>query len=912
MQEALAGQATIVTVNNRLARHLHRRFNLEQAASGLAAWPTPDILPWGAWLERLWQQSLVASGVAGSSALLGEQQSRFVWESVIREDVRGDPFLSRQTVVRLALHSWRSCCDWEIPADTLFETAATFDSRKFARWAARYRQHCLEHQWIDQWMLPALLVEDILSGQLKPPAELLFAGFDSWPPQRQRLARQFEAAGSQVGMILGNDYSDISAASHAQSIAFDSDQQELDAAARWARLHIENAPNANVAVIIPDLAQRAAQVRRSFLNILAAGWQSARRSTSDNGHEAENVSSVGVSPVNISYGWPLFDTGLVHSALTALKLVRGRMDYRDLGLLLRSRYLDGGSVERSERAALDVWLRRRIGPEIDLESVMKQAVKRAPGFAAILKKTATFRDGAKRSQLPAEWVGLLSEFLSSIGWPGDDTLSSEEYQASEAWHRLLEQFASCDQVLGNISIQQACDLLGSMAHEQIFQPEGPDQGIQVLGILEATGQQFDAVWVCGMNSDVWPPAAKPDPLILLSLQRRLQMPGASQQEARARANAQVVSLLVGASEARVSWVRWKEDEPADPSPLIERLQTVEPAALTISTAETWRQRLSGSCRIEWLEAAADVPPKLSATEHARGGAALLAEQAVCPARAFIQRRLAGEELEVPALGIDAGTRGKIVHHALECLYQRTEDRAALLQLDAGQRRQQLAEVIDHTLSKYLPLGQPFLARLAEFEKVRLLQLLDQLLTLELARDPFEVVATEQNSVVTVEPLKLNIRLDRVDELSGGAKLVLDYKTGQVTLAGWKGARLSEPQLPLYATVGRTSAVAFVQINDSGIRMMGVGDEGVNIAGIREVPKFLKGGPPDWPALVEYWRQSLQVVAKEFATGDFRIDRRDLKLADGPYAMLTRIHDFDIAEPGAVAVETRGGVDGSHS
>ncbi len=894
MRDALTRGATVVTANNRLARYLHRDFNLARAAGGLTAWATPDILPWNAWLDRLWRESLLAGGVAGSNALLNEQQSRFTWERVIREQTRGDPFLSRQSVARLAQRAWRSCCDWAISEQTLQEAATSHDSRQFALWAGRYRRYCLAQRWTDLGLLPELLGDDLRSGLLKPPAELLFAGFDVWPLQRQQFAEQFEAAGSRVVCLPVHDDVDIAAPEHATSTVFSDEQQELEAAARWARYQLENDANGTVAVVIPDLAQRAAQVRRTFLNVLEPGWQSPLAFAAPMAFARSAV-----PPVNISYGWPLYDSGLVHGALLALKLAVGRMDYRELGVLLRSRYLGGGSDERSGRARLDIWLRRRIGTEIELATITARAHEWAPVFAGIVERAAALDQDTSGRMVPGQWVSRVGDFLVAAGWPGDAPLSSTEYQASEAWHRLLVSFAACDQVLGSISLRQVIDILTGMAREQLFQPEGPDGGIQVLGMLEAIGQQFEAVWVCGMTSDAWPPVARPDPLIPLGLQRRLGMPDACEEDTRSRAIARLSGILSGATEARISWVQWHEDEQRDPSPVVERLPARDRKLLPASTTGPWRERMSGSCRLELLPVAADAAPGLTGAEHARGGASLLAHQAACPARAFVQWRLGAEEIEVPAIGINAAVRGMIVHRALERLFGLTGSPLAIAQMDEGQRRQQLEEVIAETLASYLPLGQPFIARLAQFERERLVPLLEQLLAYERERTPFEVIAREQSCQVTVGPLTLRLRLDRIDRLNNGAELVLDYKTGQFSLAGWNGPRLADPQLPLYATTSEAQGVAIMQINDSGIRVLGVGAEDLDVAGIKAVQKAFPNGPADWPALVDYWHRCLQTVATEFVAGDFRIDRRNRSLAEGPYTMLTRIRDLDEGVTGAV-------------
>jgi ATP-dependent helicase/nuclease subunit B len=84
------------------------------------------------------------------------------------------------------------------------------------------------------------------------------------------------------------------------------------------------------------------------------------------------------------------------------------------------------------------------------------------------------------------------------------------------------------------------------------------------------------------------------------------------------------------------------------------------------------------------------------------------------------------------------------------------------------------------------------------ERQRLAALLAEFLEMEKMRAPFDVVACEEPRVAELGGLQLKVRIDRIDELAGGRRVILDYKTGKVSTSGWWDERLDEPQLPLYA------------------------------------------------------------------------------------------------------------------
>ena len=52
-----AARIAVVTPNRRLAQELAREFDAQQAAKGLKAWETADVLPYSALVERLYEDA---------------------------------------------------------------------------------------------------------------------------------------------------------------------------------------------------------------------------------------------------------------------------------------------------------------------------------------------------------------------------------------------------------------------------------------------------------------------------------------------------------------------------------------------------------------------------------------------------------------------------------------------------------------------------------------------------------------------------------------------------------------------------------------------------------------------------------------------------------------------------------------
>ena len=70
---------------------------------------------------------------------------------------------------------------------------------------------------------------------------------------------------------------------------------------------------------------------------------------------------------------------------------------------------------------------------------------------------------------------------------------------------------------------------------------------------------------------------------------------------------------------------------------------------------------------------------------------------------------------------------------------------------------------------------------------------------------------------------VNAKLDRMDTLAGGERVVIDYKTGKCAVSAWLGRRPDEPQLPMYVLgeEGGASGVAFAQLRPGELKFAGL-------------------------------------------------------------------------------------------
>jgi probable DNA repair protein len=417
-----------------------------------------------------------------------------------------------------------------------------------------------------------------------------------------------------------------------------------------------------------------------------------------------------------------------------------------------------------------------------------------------------------------------------------------------------------------------------------------------VGLLETSGLRFDHLWIMGLTDEAWPASPRPAPFIPPKLQREHGVPHSSAALELAFARRVTERLLASAGQVVVSTAVQEGDEKLRPSPLLAPLEKIRLQTLPQAGLLSYRQRLQAE-RGAAVESYIDERgPALAATEAVWGGTQLIRSQGACPFQAFGRFRLGAEPLREPGLGPDAGERGHLAHLALEALWSRLEDQAALLALDVAARRALTERCASQAVAERTrKLPEVYTRRVAELERGRLTEMLGAWLEREAARPPFKVLEREAKHRLSLGPLDLTTRVDRIDELPGGGRVIVDYKTGRVNLRGWLDTRPDDPQLPLYAVgnPARLAGLAYASLLPGEMRYLGLAErEGVAdgvmaYAGYR----FKPDTAADWPALLDFWRRSLTALAEEYAAGDARVAPKGADTCRHCHlAMLCRIHE----------------------
>jgi RecB family exonuclease len=259
-----------------------------------------------------------------------------------------------------------------------------------------------------------------------------------------------------------------------------------------------------------------------------------------------------------------------------------------------------------------------------------------------------------------------------------------------------------------------------------------------------------------------------------------------------------------------------------------------------------------------------------------GGSGLLEDQSQCPFRAFARRRLLVEPLGTFGVGLSAADRGSLLHAALHALWGELGDHASLLARDDAA----LAAAVDAAVGAALESIPGRLRRALgttywRLEQQRLGGLLREWLEVERLRADFVVSQREQQVSLQLGQLCIRLRVDRIDSLPDGSRLVIDYKSGLCKVQDWIGARPAKPQLLLYgiAAPGAAGALAFAQIRPRDCRFVGLGSVAAAPGIQTDIEKAVRGrmDAADWEALNQRWRENLEALAQAFVAGEAAVD-----------------------------------------
>lgn len=845
LADALASSVPVLTPNQRLARRIKAAWGRHQIELKRSAWETPPVMTLDHWWLRCYQEALRAGAELPELATVNQQ--RALWRQVVQLDSSTAGLLRPVAAAQLAQEAYDNLLLWDVEwRDRELRQQFEFfeDSSLFLQWAEAFEAGL---QAAGLTTLPALV--PALSEQTHS-ARLVLAEFAELAPRYQHA---LDRMADTLEYFSAHDRRAV-----CSRVSCETPYEELRSAAEWAYGQHQSSPGRKLAILLPSLQQERQHIEREL-----------RRQFGSNPRRPDSL------PVNFSAGQPLASCGPVVIALQLLRSPVTSLSLAQLTALCTTRYRPRDQSDH-ELSALRL-LQEQAREPVTLAQ-FRSAMLRTGGEAlaeesvatcSLLPLSATDPRSLRSSRRIAEWLPVLRSLLTDFGWPGPGPLDSIEYQQVTVFQSQCQALLTLDPVLGKVSYEQAVAALEQLCNDTVFQAETPDAPIQVLGMLEAAGLAFDAVWICGMGAGQFPAAASPNPLLPVSLQRNLRMPHADASRELAYAEGLLAQLQAASDTLIASYARSDQDADVPPSPLIADF-IPQQSPVNARHPQNWL-----TTDDDPLEAIVDVcGPGVSDDEAGElsGGSAILRDQAQCPFRAFVRHRLSAEPLPEPEAGLTAAERGSLLHAALFQLWGELQTSEALRALTTAQREQATAASVNSAIAGFRHRRNPVIQALLDVERQRLTTLIGLWLEIELQRPPFAVIAREEKVTLQLGSLPLRLRLDRVDQLAGGEQLIIDYKSGNSRPRHWLGERLEEPQLPLYATVADEVAalgVSFAVLRPDALEFRGLAalDFGPGIdTDIAAATAKTDLQAKDWNGLLEAWRSQLEGLVQEFLNG----------------------------------------------
>lgn len=861
--QLLSEGKTLVTVNGRLRDKLAWRYG-ENRLQGhnKSAWIKPRIYTLEEQLSEIWGSYELNDPKL--PILLSKEQERALWTKIIQADYP-EGFIQLSKIASLAMQAWRNIHLWAMP-DYLDQEQSYFqgtdDAKKFNDWAKRFIAELKIHKYITgcERVGYFLTHTEIIDKILEQPSWVLI-GFDDFPPIYQQLITRYQL--SQVDLHFSN-------ATSAQ-IAFKRSSDEFETAARWAKNLLEKGMK-NIAIIHPELAMHRNTIEETFLEVFHP----------EHVYCAQKMVS---NQFTVSTGTPLGSQALVKTALQLFKMIKSQYKLLDIDFILRQGYIGKNISQSTENFRIIQLIKKTecsLWPIKRLQSWLAQHTESLP----ILNLFETLKQ-CQMNQEPIHvpinllsFVQQLKKCLLIFDFPGERILSSLEHQILDRFYCALESYSTLSLITPDKKYTDMLIDFEVFLNFIPFQAESGEVPVNIMGVLEGSGQLFSHLWVMGMNNQNWPGMPDPNPFLAYDLQREKEMPHASAEREYALSIKISDRLKQSANQVIFSYSQYEEDKLCLPSEFIQSLPML-PLDCIEQSVKTENQLEWGLEKIEDNQA-----PKVEVSEKVSGGTRILKAQAACPFKAFseIRLKLNFQYHELSILGINAMERGMIVHDVLDMLWAELKDHHTLFNIISESLDSLVQEKIKNAIEKIREkdrgrLGDKFWKN----EQINLSKVIHNWLKLEKERMPFKVLLREAWQKIQLEGLTLNLRVDRIDLTESNETIVIDYKTGEANFANCFGERLNEPQLPIYCLLEKDLkplGVAFGVVKPTGeCNFIGITYSEKVLPRIHSVEnqksllskfniecKLKLEQHSLWQTLIDYWKHNLANLTKEFMSG----------------------------------------------
>ena len=477
-----------------------------------------------------------------------------------------------------------------------------------------------------------------------------------------------------------------------------------------------------------------------------------------------------------------------------------------------------------------------------------------------------------------------AEALAATG----DATGAERLWQGEAGETLANALTDLGEAAGIFALARGRhypQLYTALTEGLVVRPQrGQHPRLAILGPLEARLQTADVVVLAGLNEGTWPPEPAADPWLSRPMRARFGLPPP---ERRIGLAAHDFVELAAAPRVVLTRAERVEGTPTVPSRWLLRLDVV----LGEDGAE--RLRAAGRDMRAWAEALDEPDAKIRAAPPAPRPPVAARPTALSvtqvemwmrdPYAIYARHVLALKAIDPIDADPGAAERGQFIHDALDRFVVAfpsalpADARAKLLAIG----REAFGAALDRPGVR--AFWWPRFERIADW-------FLEQE---EMRRPELAESVTESWGEVTIDGFRLYGKADRIDRLTSGGLVILDYKTGEPP----KGSEVAlgfSPQLPLEALIAEEGS--FKNVTRGTVEAL----EYWRLSGGDPAGKVTSLADGDPRALIDAAKDGLRELIRKFSDPNTPyLSRPDP--ASGPrfsdYDHLARVKEWSTVEGG---------------
>ncbi|AFZ83155.1 PD-(D/E)XK nuclease family protein [Candidatus Kinetoplastidibacterium crithidiae] len=828
-----ANEILILTSSKRQASRLKNDI-IEQVKKTQKTQELPEILPLNSWVVKVFDNiSSFFNHKNDIVYVLNQISEQMLWDKVIKMEESENYLLNFHQASILAMEAKQLI--HELCLD-ISSNHSNEEYKRFIHWKNCYynelkKINAVDFDYIYEYIINFIDRKDIIF-----PKYVVLFGFIEISPRLSRLLKKILYFGSSVKLFTHS----VVRSNESYICACDSVQDEWRQSAIWISKELMKNPNGKYAIVTPHLDKQAPMAKRILENYFSVN---------------EPLLEFNISSARSCIDWPITNV-----AISWLDFFANVAFYKNCEVALFSSVLLRGCCIDDVNlfdlyTSVELEIRSKYYLNITLDNILRELQNTRLGKCLSI----VFSRWINQCLRIESWVRVIRFSLDSIHFPGEKKIDSETYQTIENLDALFDNFVLLDPLFGHLNSIEVIKLFKTFARRSCFQIKDNSSSVfEVLDIQDAVNVKWDALWVIGMDQEKFPSSPSPNPFLPLSVLRANNVPRSTPEREYIWAQKIYNGLIASANMIIFSYSKTIDEQITAPSFLISKDS---------------KERVCISYKDTFYKVPIDIindskgPITDSNEINVISGIGLLEAQSRCPLWAFAKYRLGASRL--PSYDINdrySLKRGILIHDSLAEFWKTVKDHSVLLETPTHILDNLLLDCIHNVSRKNMFVYGNTLLNL---EIERTFTIIKNFLFLEKDRLQFKIMFLEQDINWQYKNISLNLRPDRIDFLSEGKILIIDYKTGNSLFypeKDWARIRPINLQLPIYSLACLntlcldTQGLAVFFINAKELSVKGLSIEDIGLPNITLLSDVL------WNDMINKLYKKITFILDEYING----------------------------------------------